>query len=90
MLVYAPAEHERSYILHLLTHFVEPGGRLLIANYGEGSPDPERGLLPGQHPTRFLLDRLQTLGIPVSHSREGFDPIKGRKVRVAVVIPPSV
>jgi hypothetical protein len=89
-LYYAPAEHERSYILHLLTHYLEPNGRLLIANYGEGSPHPEHGLLPGQHPTRFLLDHLQTLGISVSHYEDGFDPIKGRMVRVAVVIPPFV
>ena len=89
-LYYAPAEHERAYILHLLANCVEPEGRLLIANYGEGSPHPEHGLLPGQHPSRFLLDRLQTLGIPVSGYRDGFDPIKGRKVRVAVVTPSSV
>ena len=87
-LYYAPAEHERAYVLHLLKHCVEPGGRLLIANYGEGSPHPERGLLPGQHPARFLLDRLQTLGIPVSHYQDGFDPIKDGQVRVAVIAPP--
>jgi len=89
-LCYAPAEHERAYILHLLRHYVEPEGRLLIANYGEGSSHPEHGLLPGQYPTRFLLDRLHTLGIPVSRYRDGFDPIKGRQVRVAVVTPPSI
>ena len=86
-LVYAPAEQEQAYIQHLLTHFVEPGGRLLITNYGEGSPNPERGLLPGQRPTRFLLDRLQQYGIPVSRFHDGFDPIKSRTVRVAVVLP---
>ena len=84
-LVYAPAEYEGAYIQHLLAHFVEPGGRLLITNYGEDSPNPERGLLPGQRPTRFLLDRLQELGVPVSRYQDGFDPIKSRKVRVAVV-----
>ena len=88
-LVYAPAEHEQAYIQHVLTHFVEPGGRLLITNYGEDSDNPEHGLLPGQRPTRFLLDRLQTLGISVSHYKDGFDPIKGRKMRVAVVTVPS-
>ena len=53
-LCYAPAEHERAYVLHLLKNYVEPGGRLLIANYAEGNADPEHGMLPGQHPTRFL------------------------------------
>ena len=89
-LYYAPAAHEREYILHLLKHCVETNGRLLIANYGEGSLTPERGLLPGQQPTRFLLDRLQTLGIAVSHYHDGFDPIKGRQTRVAVVTPETV
>lgn len=88
-LVYAPAEHERAYVHHLLAHCVEPGGRLLIANYAEASPHPEHGLLPGQHPTRFLLDRLQALGIPVSHYQDGFDPIRSSKTRVAVVLAPS-
>ncbi len=87
-LYYAPAAHERSYIRHLLAHYLEPNGRLLIANYGEGSPHPERGLLPGQHPTRFLLDRLERHGVPVSRYRDGYDPIKGRRVRVAVVLAP--
>jgi SAM-dependent methyltransferase len=91
-LCYAPAELEEEYVRHLLAHFVEPGGRLLIASYGEGQPDPEHGLLPGQYPTRFILDRLQTLGIPVSGYQDGFDTItpKGGQVQVAVVMPEEI
>ncbi len=91
-LVYAPAELEGAFVRHLLAHCVEPGGRLLIANYSEGRPDPEHGLLPGQHPTRFLLERLQMLGIPVSGYQDGFDKVtsKGGQTRVAVVTPETV
>ena len=89
-LVYAPADQEGVYIRRLLKHFVEPGGRLLITNYTEEHPHPEQGLLPGQLPTRFLLDRLYALGLPVSDHREGFDPVKSRKMRVAIVVPEDV
>ena len=90
-LCYAPAELEGEYVRHLLAHFVEPGGKLLIGNYGEGRPDPEHGLLPGQHPTRFILERLQTLGIPVSGYQDGLDDVtpKGGQVRVAIVMQES-
>jgi hypothetical protein len=46
----------------------------------EEHPVLMHGLLPGNHPTRF-----PELGIHAENFCEGFDPIKGRKVRVAVV-----
>jgi SAM-dependent methyltransferase len=84
-LVYVPGPYERQYVERLLDLFVAPGGKLLVANYLEGDPNPARGLLPGSEPTRFLLERLASLGIQVDDHRDGYDPIKGRRVRVASV-----
>ncbi|MCL5998965.1 MAG: class I SAM-dependent methyltransferase [Chloroflexi bacterium] len=84
-LVYVPAEYEREYVERLRTHYLTPGGWLLIALYGEGASDPERGILAGCHPTRHLLERLAELGIPVIGSRDGYDAVKGRRTRVAIV-----
>lgn len=84
-LVYVPGDYERAYVDHLLAHYLEPGGRLLIANYGEGADDPSRGLLPGSHPTRFILDRLQQLGLTPVDYRDGYDPIRDRRTRVAIL-----
>jgi SAM-dependent methyltransferase len=84
-LVYVPADHERRYVEHLLAHYLAPGGRLLIANYGEDDAHPERGLLPGSHPTRFILDRLAELGFQPLGYEDGVDPVKGRKTRVAIL-----
>jgi SAM-dependent methyltransferase len=84
-LVYVPGEYERQFIERLLDRFVASGGKLLVANYGEGDPNPERGLLPGCEPTRFLLERLVALDVPVDGYRDGYDPIKGRRVRIAIV-----
>ncbi len=85
-LVYVPAEHEREYIMHLLADFLEPEGRLIVANYAEDMPNPQQGLMPGNHPTRKLLDRLAELGFEPIGFRDGFDPVKGRRVRVAVLV----
>ena len=84
-LVYVPGDHERRYLLHLLTHYLNPGGRLIVANYAEDMPNPELGLMPGNHPTRNLLDRLAELGFAPSDVKDGYDPVKGRRVRVAVL-----
>jgi SAM-dependent methyltransferase len=84
-LVYIPGEYERVYVERLLEHFVAPGGALLIANYLEAHPNPESGLLPGSQPTRYLLERLEELGIPWTRVCDGHDPIKNRRVRVVVV-----
>jgi predicted TPR repeat methyltransferase len=84
-LVYVPGELERRYVDHLLEHYLAPGGRLLVAQYNEDGEDPSHGLLPGSHPTRRILDRLDELGLhPIGH-RDGFDPVKGRKTRVAII-----
>jgi SAM-dependent methyltransferase len=89
-LVYVPGELERDLVVRLLERVVAPGGRLLVANYGEGSPHPETGLLPGCHPTRFLLERLAELRLAPIDSRSGYDPVKGRHVRVAILSAESV
>lgn len=84
-LVYVPGPYERQFVERLLERCVAPGGMLLVANYSEGHPNPEKGLLPGSEPTRFLLERLAALGIQVAGYRDGYDPIKGRRVRIAIV-----
>jgi SAM-dependent methyltransferase len=84
-LVYVPGEYERRYIERLLNQVVSPGGKLLVANYAEGHPHPEQGLLPGCEPTRFLLERLAALGIRPEGYRDGYDPVKDRRVRIAIV-----
>lgn len=84
-LVYVPAAYERAYVEHLRAHYLVPHGRLLIANYGEGDPNPARGLLPGSHPTRHLLERLNELRVPIVGYKDGYDPMKGTRMRVAIV-----
>jgi SAM-dependent methyltransferase len=84
-LCYVPAEYESAYVTRLLTHYLKPEGRLLAANYGEGRPHPEQGLLPGCHPTKRILDRLSALGFQPTGYRDGYDPIKDRHVRVAIL-----
>jgi len=89
-LVYVPGEYERQYVDHLLQHYLAPAGRLLVANYIEDDPDPAQKLLPGNNPTRHILKRLADLGLTVSDYRDGYDPVKGRKVRIAIIKAPSV
>lgn len=84
-LVYVPADLEREYIDVLRTTYLNPAGKLLIAQYGEGNDNPQAGLLPGCHPTRFILDRLTDLGIPVIGYKDGVDAVKGRRTRIAIV-----
>lgn len=84
-LVYVPAAYERAYLEHLQAHYLTPQGRLLIANYAEDDPDPGRNLLPGSHPTRHLLERLTELGVQVLGYKDGYDPLKGTRSRVAIV-----
>jgi len=86
-LVYVPAELERRFVQRLLSEYVKPGGRLLIANYSEEHPNPEFGLIPGCHPTRKILDRLSELGFRAEQFRDGYDRVKGRKIRVAILSP---
>jgi SAM-dependent methyltransferase len=89
-LVYVPAEHEKNYIKRLVQFYLEPDGKLLVANYGEDHPDPAAGLLLGCYPAKHLLERLAELGIVPLDYRDGYDPIKGRKVRVAILSQNSI
>jgi SAM-dependent methyltransferase len=84
-IVYVPGEHEREYVDHLLAHYLAPGGRLLICNYGEGDPNPARGLVPGSHPTRFLLERLDALGLKATAVFDGEHEATAGRTRVAVL-----
>lgn len=84
-LVYVPGDRELEYLGHLLGHYVADGGALLVANYSEGDPDPTARATPGSHPTADVVHRLELHGVTVSDVRDGFDPMKGRRTRVAVV-----
>ena len=84
-LVYVPAEKEREYIDYLRATYLKPDGKLLIAQYGEGNENPQAGLLPGCHPTRFILERLTDLNVPVIGYKDGYEPVKGRRTRIAIV-----
>jgi SAM-dependent methyltransferase len=86
-LVYVPAEHEKQYIQFILTNHLEPGGKLLVANYGEDL-DYEvmaKGIPRGAHPTRKILDRLAELGFKPDGYKDGHDPINNRTVRIAIL-----
>ena len=84
-LVYVPAADEAGYVAHLLTEYVARGGKLLVTNYMEDQPDVSQRIVAGAHPTTNIIDRLRALGFVVSGWRDGVDPIKGRKTRVAIV-----
>lgn len=84
-LVYVPGEYERPFIDHLLTHYLRPNGRLLVANYGEDHPNPEEGLLTASHPTKRILERLTHLGLESIGHKDGYDPVKGRRTRIAIL-----
>ncbi len=85
-LVYVPGEYEKAYVERLLERYLNPGGRLLVANYIEDHPDPWHGIEPENHPTVHILDRLAELGYSAVDYKDGYDPVKGRKVRVAVLM----
>ena len=89
-LVYVPAEYEGQYIERLFQYYLKPDGRLLVANYAEDDPHPEKGLLPGCHPTRHILQRLAELGIQPMGHRDGYDPIKDRRTRIAILTQESI
>ena len=84
-LVYVPAEYEKSYVGHLLKSYLKLGGRLLVTNYTEDHPNPEKGIMPGSHPTKRIVERLSELGFEVLEHRDGYDPVKGRKTRIAIL-----
>ena len=89
-LIYVPSEYERAFVVRLLENFVAPGGRLLVASYGEGRANPNQGILPGCHPTRFILERLEELHLKPMGYYDGYEPYKGRSVRIAMLNEESV
>ncbi|HEX6839678.1 MAG TPA: class I SAM-dependent methyltransferase [Polyangia bacterium] len=84
-LCYVPATDEAAYLQHLRADVVAPGGALLVCNYAEAQPDVADRILPGAHPTTDVLARLSSLGFTVDSFRDGFDPIKSRRTRVALL-----
>lgn len=89
-LVYVPGDYERAYVVRLIQHFLKPGGRLLVANYMEGHPNPAAGMLPGSYASRYLLDRLAELALHPVGYKDGYDPVKDRRVRVAILTEESI
>ena len=43
------------------------------------------GVPAGAHITVDILDRLRELGLNIIGYRDGLDPVKGRRVRIAVL-----
>jgi len=84
-LVYVPLELEGQYVEFLIEHHLTDEGRLLIANYMDGLEMPRGELFPDGYPTPFLAERLEQIGIQAERYVEGYDPVKGRKMRVAVI-----
>ena len=84
-LVYVPLELEREYVEFLIANYLTDGGRILIANYAEGMEIPKGELFPDGYPTPFLAERLDQIGIRPERFVDGYDPIKGRRTRIAVV-----
>ena len=84
-LVYVPAEYEKQYIEFILRNHLEPDGKLLVSNYGEDLPNLEKVTLPGAHPTRNIIKRLAELDFNCTQYTDGYDPIKNRKIRIAIL-----
>lgn len=82
-LVYVPDELEAGYVSRLLDAFLKPGGRLLIANYSERMPREKLKLIEGASHFSDLLPHLDELGFRADGWRDGYDPVKGRHVRIA-------
>jgi SAM-dependent methyltransferase len=86
-LVYVPAEYEKRYLEFILANHLNPGGKLLVANYGEGLTvqEIEKGIIKGSHPTHNIIQRLSELGFNPVQYKDGYDPIKNRRIRVAIL-----
>ncbi|MFC1948952.1 class I SAM-dependent methyltransferase [Chloroflexota bacterium] len=84
-LVYVSAEYEKQYIEYILTNYLNAEGKLLVTNYGEDLPNLEENLPPGAHPTKKIISRLAELGFQTFQSEDGYDPIKDKRTRVAVL-----
>jgi SAM-dependent methyltransferase len=88
-LVYVPAEYEKQYIGFILNNYLNPGGKLLVANYGEGLTEEEieKGIIKGSYACGEILPHLRELGFsPIEH-KDGYDPVKNRKVRIVILSP---
>lgn len=83
-LVYVPLELEWEYVRHLLDNYLTDEGRLLIPNYAEGL-ELSGELFPDGYPTPYLEERLGQIGIEAERFVEGYDPVKGRRMKVAVI-----
>jgi len=88
-LVYVPAEYEKQYLEFILRNHLKSDGKLLIANYGEDLPNPEKGILPGSYPTKKIAKRLADLGFENVQFKDGYDSVKDRHVRIAILNHPS-
>ena len=84
-LVYVPAEYERAYVEAIFTRYLKPDGRLILAGYMEGLPDPERGCLPGSFATNDILSHLKDLHLQPIDFKDGYDSIKDRRTRFAIL-----
>lgn len=84
-LVYVPAEYEKQYIEFILENHLEPGGKLLIANYGENLQDIQERIPSGAHPTKKIIKRLKELGFEAVQYKDGYDAVKDRKTRIAIL-----
>ena len=59
----------------------------MICNYAEGQPDVATRIVDGAHPTTDLVARLTDLGFPPACLHDGFDPVKSRRTRIALLRP---
>ena len=86
-LVYVPAEYEKRYVEFILENHLNLGGKLLVANYGEDMAiaEIERGILKGSHATNNIIEHLRELGFNPVQYKDGYDPIKSRKIRIAIL-----
>ncbi len=87
-LVYVPADLEAQYLKFLLKNHLAPGGKLLVANYGEGVTDGLERLPAGAHRTIYILDRLNELGLHAIDYRDGYHQTRDRHVRIAIIPAP--
>lgn len=86
-LVYVPDGYEKQYVEFILENHLNPGGKLLVASYGEGMTleEIQRGIMKGNHATNNIIERLNELGFDPVQYKDGYDQVKGRKVRIAVL-----
>jgi hypothetical protein len=84
-LVYVPAGYELATIDHLITGYLKPGGRLILANTMEGMDHPEGDCLPGSFACNDILAHLDDPDIKPAGYRDGYDPVKNRENRFTIV-----